>query len=401
MRILRESVRNGGIVCPFCKLRLNGKTSLVHHVQEAHDIDPEIAQGLFANIKTGNDQTVVNVDEDQTGNGKDNKDKKHQCTLCRFKSDMLLTMKRHVVAVHGSAKVNLFRCHYCDLNFKCSYLLTHHIKNKHPAVVQVSPFYQCSICHQKQSGTGSESRFLLHAIEKHFGTLFPQFTEKDQILNPWKEDLKKSNDCEKRDKPYRCAICSLRSASSFDLMRDVLRLHTKAKLFQCRSCSCKFRSESRLDIHVRNYHKKPPRPFFYCALCSSNPRYSGTAKELVIHAMKKHFVRIFPDTPTSSQQQIIAMFEKEHHGSDIDSNHKKIVNQSDSRNANNLSLSPIKKEGYIRMPQTDYDLDAIPDDFEQSPFATANNCIYCHKIFSKDCDLDLHIILWHNVDIKM
>lgn len=202
---------NSHPTCTECRQVFDSEDGLNKHFEEKHMISYERAQ----------EEKFVCSSCDQFFNRKI--DLYEHYPKCKFPKTAVNIEKRKRYVKNVNPQ-NLINCELCNKTLAIGQY-DRHIKTIHP-VDSVPP---CPFCQ------GSFST--LKELEEHIADSHPK---SEAPPNPKTSDNKKS---------YDCKYCGRILCSAYSL-RNHLEIHEKPKILECKSCSLRFRDESKLKNHI-------------------------------------------------------------------------------------------------------------------------------------------------------
>ncbi|XP_050437757.1 zinc finger protein 235-like isoform X1 [Adelges cooleyi] len=281
------------LACNTCQKSFSSKRRIVHHIQEAHNLNSTVRNGPRKKIvKNHNGEMaatgiVISIKKESNGWCVNTKKESglHECDVCvktfSCKAELVIHER-----VHTEGKP--YRCNVCKKTYSCSGALKAH-KFLHTGE---KPF-ECVVCEKRfnrkdhlaaheRSHTG-EKPFKCYSCEKTF-TLKATLKKHEMYLceaqpvrtgekQYWCRVCKRMFSCSASlkehkavhasQRPYKCSLCPHSCITKCDL-RNHERVHTGEKPFECVVCGKCFSRNGNLIAHERLHAGEKP---FKCYVC--------------------------------------------------------------------------------------------------------------------------------------
>ena len=236
--------------------------------------------------------------------------KKLSCDKCNFRTNFKRYLSTHKDRHHGSNRGNLFdllKCPTCEFETNSAQYLNTHINSMHNKQTR----YKCSLCeykhfrrqnveyHQKIKHINEEFRVLVENCQEcqnsisHDKCQLPKISEKRREKNNVSRKSEtakrfKTDDSLPNSKILNCGECSFKTKYKGYLRTHKERHHglnapQLSDYFKCSFCEFETRSNQYLNIHVDSKHKKKTR--YKCNLCNYKHRRKQCVEN---HQKMKH-----------------------------------------------------------------------------------------------------------------
>lgn len=247
-------------LCDVCYSRLQ---NAVLFRTSAKETDALLSQNNIETFET-DDITNNDIKEYEVNN----KEKKHNCKLCKqtFKTTDEYT-------AHVNSKQHRHVRVQCPV---CYGLFTAHLYERHLARHQSASHLICEVCGKMYRKDNLIRHLKLHTFE------LPYHCKMCPYRGRSTESLKIHMRTHTGDKPYSCDKCQLRFLTRCNLSRHLLT-HQKERPYKCYECGRGFYIKRDMEVHVRSDHAGIKE--FGCMLCGN--KY-GTKKALMRHELRVH-----------------------------------------------------------------------------------------------------------------
>ncbi|CRK86610.1 CLUMA_CG000447, isoform A [Clunio marinus] len=273
------------ITCPKCNRLFYYKAYFQFHYKDVHSEDrEEICQfcgKLFKNSRRLNSHILIHQNDSE---------KKHKCDKCSRQFNFSGDLTRHK-RVHENVKP--YKCHLCPKSFIQSYALKLHI-NVHNNVR-----YTCDLC---AAHFGGKPTLKKHMIKCSNGVAVKRSArsnavERDRykcLVEACKKQfssrkylgihLEKVHDMKFECFELTCLECQLVFETTGEYS---IHVKTHSCNFVCDLCKLRFRTDAKLQAHIKKLHKEGDDRPFICPEVDCGARFKR-AEHLKGHQLYKH-----------------------------------------------------------------------------------------------------------------
>ncbi|XP_048515117.1 zinc finger protein ZFP2-like isoform X5 [Athalia rosae] len=196
-----------------------------------------------------------------------------KCIVCSCGFKTTASFKQHVSKVHDASLPEQFKCHHCEFETNWKGNLCGHMRLHAAEIAGAMNKRPCKFCDR----SFTEQKDLLNHINTHKPLRY-SMDASDSLL-------------------YECDFCGMKIKEKMDLLQH-RQLHVDRLRMDCPICHKWFRYRDKLELHVKEMHKKD-RPFS-CLICERSYKTKTTLqKHTKVH--KKQTVCFICGIPQKSQ----------------------------------------------------------------------------------------------------